>query len=462
MNEDIFSLGEKEETNISQTADVSEVLFNTECVDIDEFYDVMVKNWREGKSSSYEIYLQQGNIPSVTLYKILGLSPFAIPNDDDVKRIESWKNEWMKEAEKFQRIDLNKKEDIVDAVGSLAALFLNKRRNEEFTEVLKQSTWGHLSTVISEKCSDGVVELYEMASILNVAKDLGLLTEHLQSETLDSIKNEINNSGAKIQTIDDAFEEFFKDYTSLSTNNIIDNETNRTNLYEKYKELIELENIVSDTSDLNKKNDGTVTLESFLNYLKTHNLSLKSAVDVFTTDYFNKYKTSHNLSQPLSAEDYGALKAVAVTTYGLTNNEWNYIESANNITIEKGVSQKELDVLKSQIEQLQKQNTEVAVQPQKNGKSLKNIDDANISPKSRIVALMLCLFLGPIGVHRFYVGRVKSGIMVILVSIVALIITAISLGSMTGLLYLWTILDFIFILAGKFKDKRKLPVKKWF
>ena len=36
------------------------------------------------------------------------------------------------------------------------------------------------------------------------------------------------------------------------------------------------------------------------------------------------------------------------------------------------------------------------------------------SPKSRLVALLLCIFLGGLGIHRFYVGKTGTGILMIL------------------------------------------------
>jgi TM2 domain-containing membrane protein YozV len=58
--------------------------------------------------------------------------------------------------------------------------------------------------------------------------------------------------------------------------------------------------------------------------------------------------------------------------------------------------------------------------------------------KSWLVALLLCFFLGAIGVHRFYVGKVGTGILMIL-----------TLGG----LGLWVLIDLIMILVGKFSDK---------
>ena len=32
--------------------------------------------------------------------------------------------------------------------------------------------------------------------------------------------------------------------------------------------------------------------------------------------------------------------------------------------------------------------------------------DPNASPKSRLIALLLCIFVGGLGIHRFYVGKI--------------------------------------------------------
>jgi len=71
---------------------------------------------------------------------------------------------------------------------------------------------------------------------------------------------------------------------------------------------------------------------------------------------------------------------------------------------------------------------------------------AETSEKKRLVALLLCFFLGGIGVHRFYVGKVGSGI--------AQILTLGGLG-------IWVLIDFIMILCGTFKDKEGSPLTEW-
>lgn len=60
------------------------------------------------------------------------------------------------------------------------------------------------------------------------------------------------------------------------------------------------------------------------------------------------------------------------------------------------------------------------------------------SPKSAITALLLCLFFGAFGVHRFYVGKIGTGIL--------MLITAGGFG-------IWTLVDLILIACCEFKDK---------
>jgi ribosomal protein L37E len=73
-------------------------------------------------------------------------------------------------------------------------------------------------------------------------------------------------------------------------------------------------------------------------------------------------------------------------------------------------------------------------------------DKLDASPQSRLVALVLCVLLGYLGVHRFYVGRVASGIIWFLTG---------------GLLGIGYIIDIISISIGTFRDSDGLPLLDW-
>lgn len=69
------------------------------------------------------------------------------------------------------------------------------------------------------------------------------------------------------------------------------------------------------------------------------------------------------------------------------------------------------------------------------------------SPKSRLAAALLAFFLGGFGVHRFYVGKIGTGIAIIL-----------TIGGFFGI---WPLIDLIMILVGSFKDKQERYVANW-
>lgn len=71
-------------------------------------------------------------------------------------------------------------------------------------------------------------------------------------------------------------------------------------------------------------------------------------------------------------------------------------------------------------------------------------DAAMTSDKGFVPAILLCFFLGALGVHRFYVGKVGTGILMLLTF---------------GGLGIWTLVDFIIIVTGNFKDSDGLPIK---
>ena len=66
------------------------------------------------------------------------------------------------------------------------------------------------------------------------------------------------------------------------------------------------------------------------------------------------------------------------------------------------------------------------------------------SEKDFAATLLLCFFLGALGIHRFYVGKIVTGILMI-----------ITLGGFG----IWNIIDLIMIITGNFKDNKGLKIK---
>lgn len=111
---------------------------------------------------------------------------------------------------------------------------------------------------------------------------------------------------------------------------------------------------------------------------------------------------------------------------------------------------------------------------------------ADVSPKSRLCALLLGIFLGSFGIHNFYLGRIGRGIAQCLMCVMGWVLY---FGALFGLIgadkvdndrlalffgiavfgtlllfmaaWVWALVEWILIAAGKAKDSKKLPVKNW-
>jgi TM2 domain-containing membrane protein YozV len=74
------------------------------------------------------------------------------------------------------------------------------------------------------------------------------------------------------------------------------------------------------------------------------------------------------------------------------------------------------------------------------------MDTTELSPRSRLVALLFCIFFGVFGVHRFYVGKIGTGILML-----------VTLGG----LGIWATIDLILISVGSFRDKENRRLFRW-
>lgn len=80
---------------------------------------------------------------------------------------------------------------------------------------------------------------------------------------------------------------------------------------------------------------------------------------------------------------------------------------------------------------------------QKCGSSL--ADAPFVSDKDWLATFLLCWFLGVFGIHRFYVGKTASAIVMLL-----------TLGGFG----IWVLIDWVIILCGNFKDKDGKVIKR--
>jgi TM2 domain-containing membrane protein YozV len=69
-----------------------------------------------------------------------------------------------------------------------------------------------------------------------------------------------------------------------------------------------------------------------------------------------------------------------------------------------------------------------------------------ISPKSRLAVTLLSWFLGAFGAHRFYLGKTGTALLMLF-----------TLGG----LGIWSLIDFIFAVAGIMRDKEGRLIKNW-
>jgi TM2 domain-containing membrane protein YozV len=75
------------------------------------------------------------------------------------------------------------------------------------------------------------------------------------------------------------------------------------------------------------------------------------------------------------------------------------------------------------------------------------MEHSYLSTKSRLVAALLCGFLGTFGVHRFYVGKIGTGILML---------------ATFGGFGIWYLFDLIMVVMGSFRDAEGRLVREWF
>ena len=72
--------------------------------------------------------------------------------------------------------------------------------------------------------------------------------------------------------------------------------------------------------------------------------------------------------------------------------------------------------------------------------------DPNASPKLLLPAVLLCFWFGVFGVHRFYVGKVGTGILMLFTF---------------GGFGIWALVDLIILVCGAFTDGDGRKITQW-
>ena len=73
------------------------------------------------------------------------------------------------------------------------------------------------------------------------------------------------------------------------------------------------------------------------------------------------------------------------------------------------------------------------------------MNDGNVSPSGFIPTALLCMFLGWLGIHRFYVGKIGTGLLML-----------VTLGG----LGIWAFIDLLIVVCGAFRDRMGRPIRQ--
>ena len=88
-------------------------------------------------------------------------------------------------------------------------------------------------------------------------------------------------------------------------------------------------------------------------------------------------------------------------------------------------------------------------------------EDPAVSRKSGLVALLLCVLLGAFGAHRFYAGKVGTGLGMMLLTVVGFVTFPFFGGLFLMMVCVWVLADLARIAAGKMRDIEGRQITEW-
>ena len=135
--------------------------------------------------------------------------------------------------------------------------------------------------------------------------------------------------------------------------------------------------------------------------------------------------------QSVKSTENTAMEASTVTTAVVSNN----ILAKNEVATVKNATQTSTQAVKSST--VVSKKAAVNAISNTNTKAVKKNADPG-EGKSQLIALILCIFVGVLGIHRFYLGYTKEGVIQLL--------TAGGCG-------IWSLIDLVRIITGDLKPK---------
>ncbi len=141
--------------------------------------------------------------------------------------------------------------------------------------------------------------------------------------------------------------------------------------------------------------------------------------------------TDNVIVQSVKSTENTAMEASTVTTAVVSNN----ILAKNEVATVKNATQTSTQAVKSST--VVSKKAAVNAISNTNTKAVKKNADPG-EGKSQMIALILCIFVGVLGIHRFYLGYTMEGVLQLLT------------GGGCGV---WTLIDLIRIITGDLKPK---------
>ncbi len=251
---DNYTLGDTDNFTLDNSFEVDNLELqdkDSDKIDIEDFYKNFVGAFVNSKykENEYEDFILQGKIKAKLIYDFFKIKPFQKPSEAEKEKITELCNKLISEAEIFTRTDVEKRNILVNCIGTLKSIFTTGK-SSIISERLKELTWNSLEITIDEKCEDGIVSMSEIVSLLKAGIKLGLVYDFESKRSFfNELKNKIDERNARIESFEVVFKEWFEEYASKNPEAYSTTLKNQLIIARKYKELEFLAGNNKNTSD---------------------------------------------------------------------------------------------------------------------------------------------------------------------------------------------------------------------